>query len=342
MKNRVDLKKIQGCLMGVAIGDALGMPVETMKHDEIMKLNGGTGVTGFMEPFQTRVKDTAGLKAGATTDDWQLTRAVATSIIRCDGVFSARDCAQAHVEELNKSLFGWGGTTQRAIEDIRDAKRVIGRDLLPPAEPGKGCGNGVIMKVAPMAIAEYIQRRHDSSIWNFWDKVMSLGAITHPDVRASISACAVGSFIMIALENPPLQQEEGIRVLDGLIATLRAPEDFRDMTTERVTDVLLKISGSLTNAQSLRERVGCGFHAPQTAGFSIGTFLRHPTDFRTGVLEAVNAGGDTDTNASVVGALIGANVGLDGIPEEWQNFNPDFQEALEIGQQFYDKVRSVE
>ncbi len=54
------------------------------------------------------------------------------------------------------------------------------------------------------------------------------------------------------------------------------------------------------------------------------------------MLAAINAGGDTDTNGAVVGALIGANVGLDGIPPEWQSFNPEFQEAILLGGQLVD------
>jgi ADP-ribosylglycohydrolase len=64
-------------------------------------------------------------------------------------------------------------------------------------------------------------------------------------------------------------------------------------------------------------------------------FLRHPRNFRAAVLEAVNAGGDTDSTASMVGALVGANCGLDVIPAEWLNFRPEFQEPVELGEKLY-------
>ena len=64
--------------------------------------------------------------------------------------------------------------------------------------------------------------------------------------------------------------------------------------------------------------------------FVIGTFLRHMDDFAGGITEAVNAGGDTDTNAAIVGSLIGARVGMDGIPSEWANFRPEYAVARKI------------
>ena len=92
----------------------------------------------------------------------------------------------------------------------------------------------------------------------------------------------------------------------------------------------------MDSADTLRKTAGCGFTALDSVAFSIGTFLRHPCDFRTGVLEAVNAGGDSDTHASIVGALIGLNCGLSAIPKEWRDFSPLFQEAIEIGTKLND------
>ena len=86
--------------------------------------------------------------------------------------------------------------------------------------------------------------------------------------------------------------------------------------------------------EALLERFGSRFVCTQTMPFVIGTFLRHATDFQAGVLEAVNAGGDTDTNASIVGALIGTKVGVQGIPDEWKNFRPDYSEAETLAAQF--------
>jgi ADP-ribosyl-[dinitrogen reductase] hydrolase len=321
--------RVQGCFLGVAIGDAMGMPVETMKREQILEATNGTGVTGFVDPIIRKdwLKD---LKAGDTTDDWQLTRAVARSLIRTKGIFDPHDCAVEHIMELERSKFGWGSTTQTGIEMIMREERKA-TDPRPSMGQGKGCGNGIIMKVAPLSVAAIMNR---TLFPKFWKDVKALGTITHPDVQASITAVAVGELIKFALFDPPANTnvvEDTLLFLGDTIEEIELEEGFPDTPvykSMRLAEKTAKVS-----AEALQKAVGSGFHSIQTAAFCIGTFLRHPTDFRAGVLEAVNAGGDTDTNASVVGALIGANVGIEGIPEEWRAFSPNFQEPVDLADQ---------
>ena len=61
--------------------------------------------------------------------------------------------------------------------------------------------------------------------------------------------------------------------------------------------------------------------------------MRHSNDFEKGILEIVNAGGDSDSNAAIVGAMIGATVGLSGIPKRWREFRPSFQESIALADQ---------
>ncbi len=337
MNDKELLDRIQGCLMGVAIGDALGMPVETMKHEDIMKLDGGKGVTGFMSPVQKRVWDTADLKAGDTTDDWQLTRAVARSLIRTDGVLDDIDCIEMHVRALEESAFGWGKTTQQAIEDIRECRRIIG-DPLPPAEPGRGCGNGIIMKIAPLAISARLRSLNSLDIW---PEIKALGGITHPDIRASIAAHAVAHCIRVAL-NDGFMYMDGrdiwMGAMHGVIEATVAVEDSESAGHD-VSTRIFHAYELIGTADGVRFASGGGFHAVDTAAFCVATFMRHPIDFRRGVLEAVNAGGDTDTNASIVGGMIGANHGLESIPKEWREFSPAFGEALQLGEELFEACR---
>ncbi len=325
MQEKILLDRIQGCLMGAAIGDAMGMPVETLWTEQILERTNGHGITGFHKPLQQRIKDTKDLKPGATTDDWQLTRAVARSLIRTRNKFRMFDCATEHVREYNKSLFGWGKTTTAAILDIKEGRRNLDQ---PPHDlgPGKGCGNGIVMKVAPIGIVTAVQRYDDITLWNM---CRSLGSMTHPDIRASIAAYPVALFVSHLLKDQITDVTDQALLLRAISDT--EVIEVKSVAGHDVSERLSKLEFACDSAENLRKTVGCGFHAVDTVAFTIGTFLRHPTNFREGVLEAVNAGGDTDTNASVVGALIGANCGLEAIPAEWRNFNPAFAEALELG-----------
>jgi ADP-ribosylglycohydrolase len=316
----------EACLMGVAIGDAMGMPVETLKRDAILAATGGKGITFFVDPIARR-DWLVGMKAGATTDDWQLTRVVAESLIRTHGRFDVQDCANGHVEALKKSTFGWGGTTRIAIEDIRDGKRVVGRDPIPPMPPGKGCGNGIIMKVAPLAISETIY--YETFDDELWKSIKELGSITHPDIRASIAAFAVAyllrtTFLMDYQNALKIDESNLPTMLRWLTREVQKIEREEQVTTEMLSQKLQNIESATSDPR------GCGFHANDTAAFAIGMFYKYPQDFERGVLEAVNAGGDTDTAASIVGALIGANVGVEGIPLAWRVYQPEFGKAIEL------------
>lgn len=326
---------VEGALLGVCIGDALGMPVETLSHERILELTNGEGIQDFVAPMQFRVKDTAGLPSGSTTDDWQLTEVVARSVLECQR-FDMEHCAHEHVFELNRSVFGWGKTTVRSIEAIRDGTRDLS---LPPKSfgDGTGCGNGVIMKVAPLAALHALSWT-DGSEEALCRDTLALGRITHPDVRASISAYAVASLLTAILRGGVTDAVSGKSVFQEIIRKLPALERDQGIPTslEQVSDRLglLLQEKTLVSEESLRLSVKCGFVALDTAAFAIGVFLRHPDDFRAAVSEAVNAGGDTDTNASIVGALVGANVGASGIPEQWKGFNPAFSEAGRLAAEF--------
>lgn len=341
MDERELRSKFQGCLLGGAIGDALGMPVETMTHQEIMALNNGQGVIDFMAPVQRKFKEAAKLPAGATTDDTQLTLIVAQSLIQFGGRFNIEDCAQRHVEEWKKTHVTWGGSTRNAIAEIAEGKR--DPRTPPQITPKTGLGNGVAMKVAPLGLLAQNPHRMDDGNLALARECCELGCITHGDPRASLAAFAVADMIRLILV-----RQRGIKsgislsirdCLDDVIIRTKLAEDFlnrprwnKDEISQRLRLMLCNIK----NPNQLREVVGCGFTALETAPFVIGTFIRHASDFKTGVLEAVNAGGDADTNAAIVGNLIGANLGIEGIPPDWVEQFPARDEILEVANQLFE------
>ena len=316
--------RVRGCLAGVPIGDAMGMSVEAMKPKEVAALNGGSGVTSFLPRLGPAIIPTAGFKAGETTDDWQLTRAVSRSLIRSGGRLDIADCADEHVRELG--TIGWGHTTTAAIENIRDGIRDPLTDPLPPAKENQGSGNGVMMKIAPIAILHACRNSLSEELWR---DCRVLGMLTHQDIRASITAFAV-AYVMqrCMIEGPSLDPAILLRDLRERIARI---DDLEGLVTDRVSDRIAMVEPVLGDAVSLRMIPGfMRFHCMYTVTITLGTFLRHPDDFRAGVLEVVNQGGDADTNACIVGAMIGAAVGIDGIPNEWLSFNPDFADAARL------------
>ena len=318
--------KFRGCLMGVAIGDALGMPVEMMSPDGIRAQLGPDGITGYTDVIQRKIKGTMKLLRGSTTDDTQLSLAVARSLIRCGGL-DLKDQAKELADEWNLTDFGWGRATKLAALNFGTYFSSGGKEgrhwdvpTPEPAKPGESCGNGVAMKVAPLALWSAARTGFEPE--PFMTDVMRLGLMTHGDPRASFAAAAVGT-VIAALTRPTtsaLPDDWRYPCLRTYVSMLahsleRRFAHFRPLAPT-LSEKLETAFAALGNADELRTKVGTGCFSLESVPFALGTFFRHPCNFRTGVLEAVNAGGDADSTASMVGAMIGANVGLSRIPKD--------------------------
>lgn len=314
--------RFQECLLGVQVGDALGMPVEIMTPKEILAATEGKGVTGFIDPVQRRIHDTMDLKAGDTTDDWQLTQVVAESLVAC-GDYDQADQAQRHIVALRESTFGWGGTTTQGIQSLIDGRDP--NEFPSSPGPGRGCGNGVAMKIAPIALFMTGRYGHHAKL-PLREVVMRHGKLTHPDLRASICAHALAYGIWHVLIHPMRGRcARETFMADVILAAADAEEALGEGKWNlrgSVSSILDRAFGSIHAPKLLRNAVGTGCVATESVPFALATFARHYDSFKSGLLEAVNAGGDTDTIAAMVGALLGANSNGNAAsraPESWIN-----------------------
>ncbi len=360
MTNRL-LDRIQGCLLGAMIGDAMGMPWEGMKHFDIAHVTKGLGVTGFTAPGPHSLPFLRHLNAGDTTDDWALTAANARALIRGKGVYILTMVVDEHLKAYHQSTVGWGRTTKRALKGIERFIESHGKEGWDPREiadpdphyPKSGCGNGVAMKIAPLTIVNVLRERHDLDLVT---DVLLHGQMTHPDPGAWTSAVAIA--MMVSRQLTWTGEESW---LDAVVPEFGLLDDVRGwvMHAEQVVQTgqvppsdtfsgrLLRLQGGKADLLTVNKGgrkakavdvirlLGNGYHAFESCAFAIAVALRHQDDFRTAVLEAVNAGGDADTNASMVGAIVGARVGLSGIPPEWRTFSPTFQEPIELANRLY-------
>lgn len=340
------LSKIQGTFLGCAIGDAMGMSVETMTQEEILAVTDGKGVVGFMDAKQRNLKSISDYKAGDTTDDWQLTAAIARSLIKMH-CYKFEDTVNEQVKEFERCRNGWGKTTKSSFGEIKewfDSEGERGRASWQPAlmrDGSSGCGNGVAMKIAAIALHSSLDCVYPG---NLSDKIMEQGRLTHPDMRASHAAYAVASLMAKVILQPLIKgvfekEDVGKRLSELIVEVGRIerlfpdPQKAEDTISGRLRKIFME--KMLDDVTALRGKNGTSCLSLESVPFSIATFLRHPTDFRAGVLEAVNAGGDTDSNAAMVGALIGANCGVEVIPEEWRNFRKEFEEPIKLGEEFH-------
>lgn len=336
------LDRFQACLLGVQIGDALGAPWEIYTKEEILQATNGQGITDFLEPPKRRIKDTAFLKLGETTDDTQLSWSVAHALIEA-GEYSQAHQTKALVDAYRSTKFGWGGTTARAAEELGsyfyrgDGKPAM-RSPYQPAT-GTGGGNGVAMKIAPLALWHAARPTTHDRHEILRDQVMRLGLMTHPDPKASLIALAVAEVIVGVIRVPITNVQDSPWRLESLTTLMAVQEGWYRPFGWQDTEIQERLAAISDLSLESLERNGSGFSAMESVIFALGVFFRHPTDFRAGILEAVNAGGDTDSVASMVGAMIGANCGLEAIPKEWREFRPEYQEALTLGEELYKKAQ---
>jgi len=364
------LDLVAGSLMGGTIGDALGLPFETMPAEEIWIGVPGGAVSGFItdptgcsDEIQCRLKRRP---PGMISDDTQLSFAVADSLIRSRG-FDPVDQAASLVASYHHNtdnVFGWGGTTLAAAVELAEwfsSGGTRGRNprtpVAPSTKPGKGCGNGVAMRAGPLAL--YHALTHPESQADFFPNFRSLGLMTHGDQRAWIAAACAGVVISTPLlEGRPsaidvvdLSEDGGCDGCDSMYAvglerlahciccnSERLEQMFADGTPDRrsLAWAFREALAATDSAAKLMDRVGTSSFALESVPFAVGTFFRHPTDFRAALLEAVNAGGDTDTTAAMVGTMVGANVGESGIPAEWIEKVPAASRARELAVQMVD------
>lgn len=325
---------MRGSILGVAIGDALGMPVEIWTQPYIAALNEGRGVVDFLDPKATRIKYDKKMEAGDTTDDWQLTEAVAESIIASGGRFDLKTCVEKHLDAFKTSTFGWGGTTKKALIELRDGKRAYGVRA-PSYGPNTGLGNGIMMKVAPLAVANYRHISGEDGHEKLRTEVMALSRVTHADDRAGIAALAVAEVILYSYEHAIKNVPDRVLLLQYVLERVieaeektDAPEGWQDGYTDKISDVIKKVSHiwQFIRLDQLRPQ----FNSLSTLETSLIMFLRHSNDFERGLCAAVNCGGDTDTQAAIVGSMIGAQVGEVGIPTKWLTFRNKFDHAREV------------
>ncbi len=321
-------ERFVGCLLGVAIGDALGAPFEKMTADQIAQIP-GAGERYFdgsinPDPFP----DARELRPGQWTDDTQLTLAVAKAFLP-DGKFVMNRMAGAHVEELAAHRTrGWGGTTLRAVQEL-----ARGVPWTQSAQKPGG-GNGVMMKIAPLGLVA----GHRVDEQGFYKEgplvadALTLGRMTHGHPGALLSGVMQAIFIaeLMTLKDGDVYSAYTFAQLEILNASedakLESGEFTDAMMRADVLAVRVRDERMGLNPQLISAQFGGGAKSAFTAWNSLGTaytcFLLHAHNAAFALRDAVRCGGDTDSNASIVGALLGVLHGPSVFP-------PDYLEALD-------------
>lgn len=278
--------KFRGALLGVAIGDALGAPFEgaaTVSASQIAEVVAATGPLRF-------------------TDDTQMTLGVAESLVEQSGFDGAH---MAAVFARNFAAEPWRGYGAGAAEVFRlIAAGVSWQDAAGRLFGGRGSfGNGAAMRAAPIGLVGCPRLPETVRL------ARQCARITHAHPLgiegAVLQACAITLLLQFAVDELDIPH---------FLAMLKAP-----LESSAYGEKLDRIGQLLAGGRRDQAwEFGNGVAAVEAVPSAVYAFLRTPASFTDVVTYAVSLGGDTDTIASMAGALAGAYLGEDAIPADWR------------------------
>ena len=302
------LEQFTGCLIGLAVGDALGYPAEFRSREQILRNIGPDGITDFLDIKDPRFDRPfilgPDLPPGTYTDDTQMSIALARGLLDATGhdldeqmnAVATHFVAWSISPDNNRSP---GGTCMTGCDNLRRGVpwRTAG------VANSKGCGSA--MRVAPIGLL-YVD---DLDAVERVARASSLLTHGHPAALAGAAAAALMVALAARGAGPELMYREIIRRCGG-----ESPDfdscfaDLPGLVEKPPEEVLIE-----------RQRGGLGeaWVAEEAAVSALYCYWRHPDDYRAAVLAAVNTDGDSDSIAAITGSVLGARLGLSGIPAPW-------------------------
>jgi ADP-ribosylglycohydrolase len=283
------LSRAQGCLLGQLAGDSLGGLVEFSSAAEI-KSKHPNGLRELMDGGHW------GILAGQPTDDSELALMLARSIVHAKG-YDPAAALDAYLHWYGSPPFDIGGTTSSALRGAKHGKTP--QERLAGAKQHASTSsqaNGSLMRISPLAILG----AGNPAAAADWARADS--GLTHPH-QVCQDACAVFvAAIATAIAAGSSAQECYQAALD---------EARRSSVAAPVAEALREAAERPPNDYQTQQ--GWVLIALQNAFYQ----LLHAPSLEEGVVRTVMAGGDTDTNAAIAGALLGAVHGRDAIPPQW-------------------------
>ena len=295
--------KVKDGIIGLIIGDALGVPFEFYSRDELLQ-NPITGMEGY---------GTYNMPPGTWSDDTSMTLATMQSIVNKKAI-DYDDIMNEFVQwmfydkytQYNKT-FDYGNTTSRALRNYRNG--------VPIERCGwqdeRSNGNGSLMRILPLAFIKDIDIK----------TIEKISALTHGHPRSKMT-CVYYIEIAKSMLKRDLTIDEHIEY-----ANYKIQEYYKD------SEELIQFIRIFDNDFS---------EGIFSSGYVINTIetviycLRNTDNFKDALLKTVNLGSDTDTNGAICGGLAGIYYGYDDIPQDWINTIVGIDEVLTLCDEFED------
>ena len=309
-------KKVLGCLLGAAAGDAMGAATETRNRRQIEKLFGG-----YVTEFLTPPADTfaRGSRAGQVTDDFSIAYVTLKEIIKSgkvdEEIATSALLKWASVPEYFERFAG--PTTRARVLELKGEKKA-GEEFVPVNDNNKAT-NGAAMKAAPIALLA------KGDIDDAIDKAITVCRITHDNNIALSGAAAIAAATAAAVK-------EDADLFDVVRASIygaskgdeigrRIGHTLAGASVETrirwAVSIAMRSENLDQTMNEIADYIGSGLMAVEAVPAAIGLCVAAGGKTVEGICAAVNIGNDTDTVATMVGGILGALNGVDSMPESY-------------------------
>ena len=324
--------RIRGSLIGGAIGDALGYPVEFIySFGEIQKRYGERGITR-LDTKQHWLEDEEQAGKAVVSDDTQMTLYTANGLLNAKkqgvslkyGICRAyiewyltqigkkspkyKDCWISDVPELNHRRAP-GNTCMSSLDEIYRGKE--------PMNNSKGCGG--VMRVAPIPLYASVEDR--MSVDEAELLAGEAAEITHQHPLGYISAALMSHVIYrLVRDIEPTQESMKCYIMEGVDMIRKHYKAYHN-DVERMAELAERAIFLLDNGKTDLENIGHlgeGWTGEEALAIALYCALKHFDSYEDSMIAAVNHGGDSDSTGAVTGNILGAAIGYEAIPQYYK------------------------
>lgn len=298
------LERFEGCLLGGAIGDAFGAPIEFMKMNKIKRLFGPQGFTDFNKN-----------RLFSFTDDTQLTIFTADGLIKSalknksdkvdyDIIFNSyldwyKLCALGKKTNSGwiskiENLRGTNGSGKTCMDVF--SKNLQG-SIKNPLNQSRTCGG--VMRVAPVGLV------YNNSPQKAFDIAANCAALSHGHPDAYLSAGFHAAIIANLVNDITID-----KAINNSLAILKTKENSEPLLTK------IEKAIDLAKKESDISELGLGWNGDEAIAMAIFSVIKNPSNYKQTIITAANHSGDSDTVAAIAGGISGTYLGINSIPKD--------------------------
>lgn len=291
-------------IMGVAVGDALGLPVQFYSREKCQRLN----VTQMLDWE---------LPKGTFSDDTATTLCTLASLKENNWQLNDEDIMKRFVAWLG---YGYMTCDDRAIDVGQATRKAIQRyyDGVPLEECGcKGfreCGNGSLMRIMPVVF--YLLKNRNADVY---DAVRRVSSLTHAH-EVCVLACYI--YVRLCLEIKELRSNNDANMSDAQMHEFMSAQlrSICEGAKALFSDEAMKLYERLFDFKSFSN---LPMESIKSSGFVVDSLeaalwcFATTYDFRDCLVKAVSLGDDTDSVAAITGGMAALYYGYEAIPREW-------------------------